>query len=415
MKQGIGRVWMLAAMVIAMAVGLVASPAQADKLHLNDGRVLEGRVEREGDGFIYFVIVVGSIEHTELFTTAQIKKLERDEPVKETATAPDVKAAATTNARTIPDGATRITFISLEEMVGPFMNADALRKSVELAESDKPDIIVLVINSGGGALNEVMPLSDVIHKELKKKYRVVAWIRSAISAAAMTALNCEEIYMMRQGNLGAATAFSQSDSGNKAVEGEELERILAMGEELSRRGKRNPLILRAMQIFMLLSCDIDENGIVTWYANSKGKFLVNPDDRILTLNAVDAQKYGVSKGIAETKEELAKLMGVREWVEVGPKADQYQVEFRENVKTVQARANELLAKYDLALKAAGTGSDVAIRNRYIGQARNVLNELRGLVRRAPSVEVYMGLTRQWFADREEELRKLAAANRANGS
>lgn len=414
MKQGFGRIWMLAALVMAMAIGLASAPAQADKLHLNDGRVLEGRVEREGDGFIYFVIVVGSIEHTELFTTAQIKKLERDEPVKKAETeAPKPQASSATNARIIPDGATRITFISLEEMVGPFMNADALRKSVELAEPEKPDIIVLVINSGGGALLEVEPLSDAIHKELKKKYRVVAWIRSAISAAAMTALNCEEIYMMRQGHIGAATAFTQSDGGTKAADGAALEQILMLGEELARRGKRNPLIVRAMQVFMLLSCDIDENGIVTWYDNDKGKFLVNPNDRILTLNATDAEKYGVSKGTAETKEELARLMGVREWAEVGSRADQYQVEFRSNVKTVQARANELLAKYQLALSAAGGGGDVSIRNRYIGQARNVLNELRGLVRRAPSVETYMGLTRQWFADREEELRKLVAQNRGN--
>ena len=413
MKRGFERVWTIAALMLAMVIGLVAAPAQADKLHLNDGRVLEGRVEREGDGFVYFVIVVGTIEHTELFTTAQIKKIERDEPAKDPAPAANTQASTAVSSKAISDSATRICFISLEEMVGPFMNANALRKSAELVESEKPDIIVLVINSGGGALNEVEPLSDVIHKELKKKYRVVAWIRSAISAAAMTAMNCEEIYMMRQGHIGAATAFSQTGSGNKAVEGAELELILKLGEELSRRGKRNPLILRAMQIFMQLSCDIDENGIITWYDNNKGQFLVNPDDRILTFNAVDAEKYGVSKGIAETKEELARLMGVREWVEVGPKGDQYQVEFRNNVKTVQARANELLAKYDLALSAAGSGNDPSIRNRYIGQARNLLNELRGLVRRAPSVEVYMGLTRQWFADREEELRKLAAQNKAN--
>src|SRR5690606_35039853 len=139
------------------------------------------------------------------------------------------QANSNVSARTIPDGATRVTFISLEEMVGPFLNADALRHSLELVKDEKPDISVLAVNSGGGALTEVQPLSDLIHKELKKDYRVVAWIRSAISAAAMTSLNCEEIYMMREGNIGAAVAFMQTGSGTKALEGEELEQVLVLG------------------------------------------------------------------------------------------------------------------------------------------------------------------------------------------
>ncbi len=408
----LGRLWVLATLAIAIVAGALVTPVQADKLHLNDGRVLEGRVVREGDGFVYFVIVVGSIEHTQMFTTQEIKKIERDEPEPETAKTGAGQASTIVTPRVIADGATKITFISLEEMVGPYMNADALRKSAKEAEEAKADIVVLVINSGGGALNEVLPLSDVIHKEMKKKFRVVTWVRSAISAAAMTAFNTEEIYMMSQGNIGAAVAFTQQGGGTtKAADGEALEQILKLGEELSRRGKRNPLIMRAMQTFIILSCDIDENGIVTWYDNDKGRFVINPHDRILTLNAVDAEKYGISRGTVDTKEDLVRKMGVREWVEVGQKADEYQVNFRSNVKTVEARTNELLARYNLALSAAGGGNDAGIRNRYIGQARQILNELRGLVRRAPSVEVYMGLTRQWFAEREEELRKLAAQNR----
>lgn len=407
MKARLARLWTLLALALAVGLG-AAQPAQADTLYLNDGRVLEGRVEREGEGFIYFVIVAGGIEHMELFTTAQIKKLERDEDAPEKPANPSgAQANSNVSARTIPDGATRVTFISLEEMVGPFLNADALRHSVELVKDEKPDIIVLVVNSGGGALTEVQPLSDLIHKELKKDYRVVAWIRSAISAAAMTSLNCEEIYMMREGNIGAAVAFMQTGSGTKALEGEELEQVLVLGERISSRGKRNPLILRAMQVWMELSCDIDENGIVTWYDNLNGKYIVNPKDRILTLNAVDAEKYGLSRGTADTKEELARLMGLTEWVEVGFKADEYQQQFRANVKTAQARANELMARYNLALQAAGGAGGA----RYVGQARQIINELRGLVRRAPSMETYNGLTKEWFAEREEELRRLAQQTR----
>lgn len=397
-----------AALLAVVTVLALAAPSVADTLHLKDGRVLEGRVSSEGDGFVYFVIKVGSIEHTELFARDQIEKIERSEAPSNAATTGN--KGNQQQARTVSPGATKVAFISLREMVGPFMNAAALKKSVEIASKDEPDIIVLVINSGGGALIEVEPLSDAIHNDLKKDYRVVAWIESAISAAAMTAFNCEEMYMTSQGNIGAAVAFTQEGQGQtRSLQGADLEEVLMIGEKLSKRGKRNPLIMRAMQVFMDLSCDIDENGIITWRDDAKGEYVVNRKERILTLNSLDAVKYGVAKGIADSKDELLSAMGVTEWVEVGQKGEEYQQQFRRNVATVQTRANELLSKYSLALQAAG-GGDPDTRNRFIGRARNYLRELQSLVRQAPSVELYMGLTPEWFREREEELRRLAQGN-----
>ena len=227
------------------------------------------------------------------------------------------------------------------------------------------------------------------------------------SAAAMTSFNCEEIYMTHQGAIGAAVAFVQTGPGQtEAAQGADLEQILAMGAELAKRGKRNPLILRAMQVFMDLSCDIDPNGVITWRDDDKGQFVVNRRDRILTLNSVDAVRFGVARGIADTKDELMAAMGVSEWTEVAPKADEHQQQFRKNVATAQARAGELVAKYNLALQAAG-GGDADSRNRFIGRARQHLRELQSIIRQAPSMERYTIFTPEWFQEREEELRRLA--------
>lgn len=424
--KSVQRVRLMLALVVVAVCGLIASPALADKLHLKDGRVLEGVVEREAEGFVYFTITIGDIKHTELFTKDQIVKLERDD----TNPAPDAKkdgkaadAAATSptgkapeaadQATPIDDSATRVCFISIEEEVGMLLNADAIERSIDLIRPEKPDVIVLVIDSGGGALIEVQPLSDLIHEELKKDFRVVGWIKSAISAASLTIFNCEEIYMMREGNVGGTVAFipGAGGGGNKAIEGADLEQVLAAGEEISKRGNRNPLIMRAMQQFMVLSADIDENGQVIWYEGDQGKYLVNPDDRILTFNSIDAEKFGISKGTADTKAELVRLMGIKEWVEVGQKADEDQRAFRENVKKVQARIGTIQAEYTLAVGAASSAQNEKDRGRYVGRARSILGELRSLVRRAPSVERYMGLTKEFFEDREEELRKLLAGQR----
>jgi len=389
----------LFAVVAALVCFAVAAPA--DTLRLKDGRVLEGKVLREADEFVYFAAMVGGIENPQLFSRADIESLEREGDATPGRTgAPNESERGEKPRSAVSSGATRIAFISLEEMVGPFMNADALSHSVELLEDDDVDIIVLRVNSGGGALLEVKPLSDVIQEEIKPKYRVVGWIESAISAACMTIWTCEELYMMPNGNMGAAVAFSQGSGGAKAIEGENLERVLRLGELLSRRGNRDPNLLRSMQEFMTLSCDIDEHGRVTWHDDASGEYLVSSEDRILTLNSVDAIKYGAAQGVASTKDELARVLGCSEWVEVGPEADRYQQEFRENVGTAQVKLTELNQKYQIAIKY-----------RQIGRAQQFLSEMRTWVRKAPSLETYSGLTDEWFRQQEEELRKLRQEER----
>lgn len=401
--------------LLAVAITLSAAAfAQADVLHLKDGRQLEGTVESEGDGYVYFILKIGGIEKREIFLTEDIEKIVREDTDKLEEDAQDEDEEIY-----IPEGACKIAFITLGDppmdMVGPFLNADALRRSKEildeLPEEQKPDIVVLKINSGGGALFEVWPLQEAIHEELKQDYRVVGWIESAISAASLTIFNCEEIYMMKEGNVGGTVAYSMGSGGAQAMEGEGLERVLDMGARISINGRINPLIMRAMQVWMTLSCDIDEDGNITWYDDDRGEHLVSPEDRILTLNSVDAVKYGVAKAIVDTKDEIAKALGCQEWVEVGYEADEYQHEFRENVRIAQARATELARKMQLALDFANN-ADEKMRTRQIGTARRYLRELKALVRKAPSLETYGAgglppLTDEWFREVDEQLRDAA--------
>lgn len=425
----------LGSFAAAMALMLsVASPASAlDRITLKNGKVVEGDITKEGDGFVFVDVMIGKMKRAEIITSDQVSKIERDidnagkpaktaaetsipaksekpiEPVKPlTATPKEAEAPA---ADTPDDGATRVCFISLEDTVGTHLNADALKHSVELVEDQNPDIIVLVMNSGGGALLEVEPLSDYIHEEMKKHYRVVGWIQSAISAASLTVFNCEEIYMMKEGNVGGTVAFSTGGGSAKALDGVGLEQVLLAGEEISKRGKRNPLIMRAMQVFGELSADIDENGNVTWYEGTQGEYLVNPDDRILTFNSDNAKKFGVSLGTADTKDELLKIMGVKEWREVGFEADEYQHEFRENVTKFSALANKLMSEFDIAMKAAEAGqADEKLRLMYLGRAEGKLKEVQSAVRKAPSYEKYSQFNKEWFEEMFDRIRKMKKPN-----
>ncbi|HVZ93115.1 MAG TPA: hypothetical protein VG797_01250 [Phycisphaerales bacterium] len=400
-------------LVAALVAWAMVPAASAATVRLKDGRVLEGRITKEGEGFLFLMISVGGLEHQEIITSEQIKSIDRDDsppaadPKAEAAIIPSREtlpkdAAKPAGEKAVSPGATRIAFISLEEEVGPYMFADALLHSKDildkLPEDERPQIVVLKFNSGGGAGSEMHPFSDAIHLKLKADYRVVGWIESAISAASFTAWNCEELYFRSHGNFGGNVGFYMTGPGQaKAVEGDTLEWSLQLGEMVAKRGGYNPLIMRAMQTLTPISCDIDEDGLVTWYEGTSGDLVVNPPDRILTLNSELALKCKVSKGTADTKDQLAKLLGCKEWVEVGQEADEYQIAFREAVHEAEARTDELISKMNIAIQFGQAP-----------RARTFLEELRSIARRAPSMAKYGNppLSKEWFEEVEKQLRKI---------
>lgn len=429
MKQLIKRTVSLALGLVLGAAVILSAPARAlaaDTIILKDGTKIEGVITDEKPEFVWITIKFGELKKPKLVNRSEIKEIVREKPAADPAAAAtnapaDPKAPASVDGKkddekrpALNSGATRVAVISQEEMVGPFMNADAFKYAVDLIPKDqKPDIVIMRINSGGGALLEVPKLMDLIQRDLKPNYRVVAWIESAISAAAMTAMNCEEIYFMKRGNLGGAVAFSTQGGKATAAKDASLEEILKMGEQIAKNGKYDPLVIRAMQEFMPLSANIDGDGRVTWQADDKGQFLVNRSDRILTLNAEDAIKFKISKGTADSLPELMTLLGVQEYVEVGAPADKHMVEFRENVQKAQVEIGELQQRLNFIIGNAEGLQNEKDRNREFGKAKALVDQMKSWVRRAPSLEVYQGLDEDQFRRIYEQIERMRQGKSPN--
>src|SRR5690606_29319347 len=125
----------------------------------------------------------------------------------------------------------------------------------------------------------------------KPRFRTVAWVESAIGAAAMSVWSLEEFYMMPQGDTGACTGAFMEQLNDLFV-GKQLEDMLRLMEQMSDAAGREPKIMRSMQIMEPLSCDIDPvTEEVIWYQSEIGHHLVNPVGLILMFNATDATKY----------------------------------------------------------------------------------------------------------------------------
>ncbi|MCX5688695.1 MAG: hypothetical protein NTV94_02700 [Planctomycetota bacterium] len=401
----------LMGVAVALVVGatmMLASPARAaDKLTLSDGSVLEGTVIREIDGNVWLKYTIAGVEQTKMFTATEYKKLERDtaggEKKDESAPVAPKPAGKQPQANPKP-GVPRAVVVTLGEtrdekqgdMVGIYMTAYALEQMMPLLEeqvgNDGTGVVVLRVNSGGGALLEIQKISDVLHEKYKKKFRTVGWIDSAISAAAMSSLCLEEIYFSDKANFGACTGWY----GNLvAVKGIELERVLLMMEKISARGGYNPLIMRSMQITEPLSATRLPNGEMKFFPDeSSGEFIVNRKNEILTFNAQSALKVGFSKGTASTLDELTKVMGYTELQWVGEdtvgslyplsKAEKWNIAFRKQAKTDEDRTQEYFASYQLNMQAAASETTREGRAKFIGRARQALEKIKAMVRNNPN-------------------------------
>lgn len=405
-----------AAALAALAVVLSSAPdALADKLHLKDGRVLEGKVERELDGNIWFAWTVGQISQTQFFAADQVVKVEKDEA--EAAAPKDAVASREPVTSKGLGQATRVAILNFGppgdwpsrglnagSTVGIQVCAQAFEEALPMLEADKVDVVVIRINSGGGMVLEMPKLNDLYHEKYKKKFRTVAWVESAISAAAMSPWCLEEIYFMPQGNMGACTAFFGASL--VAMKDVELEQLLKLMEKYSARGRRDPKIMRSMQIEEPLSCTIDENGDVHWFQDLSGDYIVNGENRILTFNARDAVRFKFAKGIAATKDELADMMGLREVEWVGQRAADHIDKFMLESTRSEKEFNEIAIKYERARGTAQGLQDRQQRGAEVNRARRFLNELRRHVRINKNFELLRGTDSDWFEEQERILDRL---------
>src|SRR5262245_30451116 len=79
MKRARNLLTRIATLCVALVVTLAATTnVLADKLHLKDGRVVEGSITSEGDDYLYFKSKVGGIDKTDFYAKSDIKKIERD-------------------------------------------------------------------------------------------------------------------------------------------------------------------------------------------------------------------------------------------------------------------------------------------------------------------------------------------------
>jgi membrane-bound ClpP family serine protease len=177
-------------------------------------------------------------------------------------------------------------------------------------------IIILDIDSPGGLVTEIFKIVEAI-KSVRERHRMVAWVKEAISAAAVTSMQFDEIYFRTTGADGAAMMISGSDS----VYGEQLDKFKdEIGATVEENGRPRCVFLAMVLAKDVLTYTKDPvTGKPTFHdkiTGLPGEIILSNDKENLVFNASTALDSGFSQGTADTGAELAPLLGLKEWYEI---------------------------------------------------------------------------------------------------
>ncbi len=289
-------------LLAGILAGVVAGALPADTITKTDGTVLTGRVLSEDERAVEFEIdrygakMVVSVRRKDIRSIVRAKLPPRKPPATKPASAP-----AGPTYYPLPIAGT----------IGHDVLPNAFAQALNDARSRKPDVVVLYFDSFGGTGEGLKAMLDVLARN--KDLRIVALVRRALSAAAVCAMGCREIYMTPDGTIGNVAVLTVAPDGTPQTMPARLRsQVRALCRSAAQMGGHSDLLMRGMMDPELELVVVTDRGRPKVAQGSEGKVLKRRGS-YLTLTAREAVACGLAKGTAESVETLHAALGIDQW------------------------------------------------------------------------------------------------------
>lgn len=365
-KSGMSRVLGLAAGAIVLSAGLaVAGPATASagvwtlaaepthELLLTTGQTVKVEILEEGDKEIKVNVFVGGISAPRTYQRSEIIS------ITELGHSPEAEVKATEPAKAakadagIPEGALKVYVMELEGEFGRDVSYTPVRDAVEKAREMGADVIVVKCNANWRELEgftdektddqgefEEYRIAEAIHpvftSEMRAKWQrqpqIVFWVERAMSGMAFLPLIKNDIYFTSDGRLGGVGNLDElfGSTGDEVVRDKQKSLRHAYVRGMAIEGGHDTKLVDAMvSRKYVLSYRLENGKPVYLEGEEPGWILLTDDGRderqdsdkdlvrglgndTLTLTADLASKLQLSKGTADTLDDLFFQMGIED-------------------------------------------------------------------------------------------------------
>jgi len=407
--------------------------ATQDVLIFRNGNVLYGKVVSETTLSVHFKGLIAGIEAETDYPKSDLLEIKRATAVKADASASAATGPATGAATPVKvtkpeatkpeaedtSGKKKYYWLDLKGNFGEDISQTPIRKAMQDARTNNVNIIIINLDSAlidardgeekaefEGDFDKlfraerIMPIfvneMPVDWGGSDKMPRVVFWVKKAMGGAAFVPLVSPEIYFHPEGKMGGVGNLSYVLTGNERVVKKQISLRLQHAVGWALVGGYSEMLVRAMtqrEFVLSVRYNNGKPDLFEGYPSNPGEELLTDDGEgsnqdtiqmlardegndVLTLNAVNAKKLEVSKGTADSKDELLSLMGLdRTGVEVKGKSEQIMKDWTRGLDSAKVQMEKLFDE----LREIRVEGNWDARNRARGSQIRKLEDIKNLL------------------------------------
>lgn len=317
---------------------------------------------------------------------------------------------------------TRIYVIDLNGEFGYDISQTPIRQAMRDARNQNADVVIVKIDAKWERDEEtplpdtaarfdelfraqkVMPIfADELNREWAKPPRVVMWVKRAMGGPAFIPFVAPEIYFTADGKMGGVGGIGTmlEGKGDEVVRQKQYSLRMARAEGFLIRGGYDPIIVRAMcQPGFLLTYRMeggkpvfferaperpDEFALTSGEKGDSMQAIIRGTTKsVLTLDADTARAINVSKGTADTLDDLIFQLGLsRNSTIIEGQSKRYQENWKRDINNATKEIKKILEDFQADRSGggviAGTGSyegRTQSRGKQIRQYDTIINKLK---------------------------------------
>jgi hypothetical protein len=404
-----------------MALAGQDQPASEDILFMVDGRELHGQIISETDDAVVFQLVheaLGLKTKVTLYRS-DIARIERDVPLKVEAS---VDARPTRGPATGSDteqearygrsrlvgndlDVTTVYVIPMRGQMGTDIHKSIYEEVIEDIKQVQPDVIIFELDSkdypdlmipqvedprdtrGILMIDEYRDMVSAFKDDLSH-IRQVVWIKDSVGFSSMIALAWEELYMAPEARLAGLRSVIDTTGADKWSDPDVRAKMSAaigafVKAFLEYGGYGTELADAMLWPEVVLSASFKGREVV-WSPTGVGEFVVdNDEEKTVDFKSKVAEDLLISDGTVESLDDLAFLLGYREYREVGEAGQKLVEDYVERWQRVYDQTQQWWADYYQHQSWAGGAETL----KWLGRAKRDLEQIIRAMERYRAVEI----------------------------
>ncbi len=433
--------------------GSVTDTETEDILYMADGRELHGHILDETATAVTFELIDRRVNIRTKITYSKddIAQIHRDVPLEAPAPEPKrPKRAVETSSTSAPGtawGRSRgpadderlpaFYIVPMRGQMGTDIHPSIFEEVAEQIREYKPDVLIFKLDSKDyedsfaaalGAVDlrelnrpdfdEYKDLVNIFRDDLRD-IRQIMWIQDSVGIGSSVAMAWDELYMTSDARLGGMRAFMTMTGADKWSDDDVRAKMMAawMGSAkslLDYGGYSHELADAMILAKHKLSASFRGREVV-WSLTDEGEYLVdNDEEATANFRAKLAEDLAISDGTVDTLDDLAFLLGYREYRVLNEEEDSPALDYIEDWRRTFENSKTWWGDY-YQHKGWASGEEAL---KWLGRAKNDVAKIIRAMERYKAVEIRwrtdLGTTKQQLEILVEQLREQIRALKESG-